>query len=272
MTAASTSSGDREHEDVAEALAPEAAQRAAQLLQLLPDDVRAEVAVRPRAVALLAELLRAGRGRSRPAGSGTRRPARPAACAPPAGRSSRRRPSAGRAASRLRRDEVQHLEGVVGRRLVVLVVGHQAAAEVGREHLGRLEVLAGRTWTCPSPTAPIRTTRESSGIDLHRVVMRRNTAICVGAPSVGDRLRADGHEAHRVPVAELADPPRPRLRTRPGSTRSGGRGGGTCRRAASRTCTLYSSVRRRHDDRRRAARTRTARARTRPAGAGRGAR
>ena len=43
----------------------------------------------------------------------------------------------------LRRDEVQHLEGVTGRRLVVLVVGDQAAARVGRKHFGWLEVLAG---------------------------------------------------------------------------------------------------------------------------------
>ena len=40
----------------------------------------------------------------------------------------------------LARDEVQHLEGVIGRRLVALVVGDQAAADVGRDDLGRQEV------------------------------------------------------------------------------------------------------------------------------------
>src|SRR5262249_14292113 len=40
-------------------------------------------------------------------------------------------------------DEVQHVEGVGAGRLVGLVVGHQPAEEVGRQHLGRPEVLAG---------------------------------------------------------------------------------------------------------------------------------
>ena len=39
-------------------------------------------------------------------------------------------------------DEVEQLERVGGRGLVVLVVGDQAPAEVGRDHLGRLEPLA----------------------------------------------------------------------------------------------------------------------------------
>ena len=40
-------------------------------------------------------------------------------------------------------DELQHLEGRLARRLVVLVVGHQPAAMVAGDDLVRAEVLAG---------------------------------------------------------------------------------------------------------------------------------
>lgn len=43
----------------------------------------------------------------------------------------------------LARDVVQDVEGVLAGALVVLVVGDQAPAEVGGQHLGVLEVLAG---------------------------------------------------------------------------------------------------------------------------------
>jgi len=39
-------------------------------------------------------------------------------------------------------NEVQHLEGLFGGGLIILVVGNQAAADVGRQNFGRLEVLA----------------------------------------------------------------------------------------------------------------------------------
>ena len=47
-------------------------------------------------------------------------------------------------------DVVQHVEGVRGGRLVVLVVGHQAAAEIAGHDLGGQEVLASeRRLTAP---------------------------------------------------------------------------------------------------------------------------
>jgi len=58
-------------------------------------------------------------------------------------------------------DVVENIEGAFGRRLVVLVVGHEPAAIVGREHLGRLEVLAREGDDLPDPDGPTETTRES---------------------------------------------------------------------------------------------------------------
>ncbi len=43
----------------------------------------------------------------------------------------------------LARDEVQDVEGVLAGRLIVFVVGDQAAAKVARYHFGRCEVLLG---------------------------------------------------------------------------------------------------------------------------------
>ncbi len=83
----------------------------------------------------------------------------------------------------LRSNEVQHLERSVGRLLVVLVVGDEPAAEVGRDHLGLEEVarrergLAGARDTDENDQAKVG--------DLDRLVRvhRVNTAICVGAPT-----------------------------------------------------------------------------------------
>ena|SRR6266508_1212660 len=44
---------------------------------------------------------------------------------------------------KLARDIVQQVEGVIGGRLVVLVIRDQATAEIRRENFGRLEVGAG---------------------------------------------------------------------------------------------------------------------------------
>ena len=80
-----------EHEDVAEALALQAAQRAPQIAAIW---LRTTCGPKSRsgraAIALLADASPAGRRRWRPAGSDTAAPARPAACAPPAARWSRR--------------------------------------------------------------------------------------------------------------------------------------------------------------------------------------
>ena len=42
------------------------------------------------------------------------------------------------------RDEVQHLERVFGRRLIVLVIGNKRAAKVGRDNFGWFEVFASK--------------------------------------------------------------------------------------------------------------------------------
>ena len=103
-------------------------------------------------------------------------------------------------------DEVQHLER--GRRggLVVLVVGDQAAAEVAGDHLGRPEVRAGRTSTCPSRSR--RPARPGSARGLLEV--RRSCALPL---SPGE----DGQLGGR---ADLAGP-----RGRPAGTWPGSRSG-----------------------------------------------
>ena len=58
IVAVSTSSGDEQHEDVAEALALAGRAASAAAALLAADDVRAEVPVGPLAVALLADPLR----------------------------------------------------------------------------------------------------------------------------------------------------------------------------------------------------------------------
>ena len=168
-SAASTSSGDREHEDVPEPLALQAPQRPPQLLDLLADHVRPEVAVGPRAGCAPGRPAPAGRstiatGRQWYSRASATSGLRASGCTLVASTT-----VSLPAASRLRGDEVQHLEGVVGRRLVVLVVGHQPPAEVGREHSVGLKCFRAKV-DLPEPEGPIRTTSESSGMrDLHGV-------------------------------------------------------------------------------------------------------
>jgi hypothetical protein len=78
----------------------------------------------------------------------------------------------------LGRDEVEHLERRPGGALVVLVVGHQAAAEVGRDDLGGPEV-AGRERRLARPGHADQHDEADLG---DREGHRRNTAIWVGAP------------------------------------------------------------------------------------------
>ena len=186
---------------MAEALALEPAQRAAELRGLVADDVRAEVAVGP--------LARCARGRRRSGRSSTIATGS-TWCSPASvderlarlglhvgrvddGEPAAREPLAG--------DVVQHLEGVVGRGLVVLVVGDQAAAEVGREHLGRREVLA-REGRLAGPGGADqddegelgRRDRVTSSCGARRHAASK-TAICVGGPTSGSSGPI-GQEAH----------------------------------------------------------------------------
>ena len=140
----------------------------AQLLALVADDVRAEVAVGARRGCAPGRPPRAGRGRSRPASTWCSR-----ASATSGLRASGWTLVASMTVSRPARqplagDEVQHVEGVVGRGLVVLVVGDQAAAEVGRDAPRSAGSGARAKVDLPEPDAPIRTTSDSSGIGMRR--------------------------------------------------------------------------------------------------------
>ena len=130
----------------------------------------------------------------------------------------------------------------VGGALVVLVVGDEAAAEVGRDHLGRREVLARERALARARRADQHDEAGIGEVDPHRL----NTAICVGGPTSGV-LRADRQVAHLVAVAlARRRAPRPRTRARVHSKRwSGWR---SCPAGSVSQRTLYSAFGRRHDD------------------------
>ena len=160
--AASDLLGRLQHEDVPEALLPQPAERPPQLRLLVADDVGAEVPVGPQPVPFLADSLGKvehdghrqavvlpGQLDQRLAGLGL-----------DVGGVDDRQPAQGQP---LAGDEVEHLEGVVGDGLVVLVVADHRPAGVGREDLGGRKCLRANV-LLPEPLGPIRTTRESLGI------------------------------------------------------------------------------------------------------------
>ena len=121
------------------------------LRALLADDVRAEVAVGPRAVALLADRLgqvEDDRDREEVVLAGQ---LAAAACAPSAARWSRRPRSAAAAPAACAAMKLRTAKASRGRRLVVFVVGDEAAAEVRGDHLGRREVAGGEGALAASP-------------------------------------------------------------------------------------------------------------------------
>jgi hypothetical protein len=135
--------GRGEDMDVAEAFAFEAAQGAAELLDVLMDDVRAEGTVGAAVVALGAEAFgeieNDGDGEDMVgAGEGDER----LACFGLDVGGVDDGEAAG--AEAFGGDEVEDLEGVGGGGLVVLVVGDEAAAVVGGEDFGGKEVLFGK--------------------------------------------------------------------------------------------------------------------------------
>ena len=126
--------GDRlgrlENVDLSEALSLQPTHRPFQLARLVPDDVRPEVAVGPRAIAVLTESLgKVEHDRDRQEMMLSRETDERLACL----RLDIRRVDDGEPASShpLSRDVMEQLEGVVGRVLSVLVVRDQTAAEVG---------------------------------------------------------------------------------------------------------------------------------------------
>ena len=129
-----------EHIDVAKTFALKATNGPAHLLMLLPHDMSAEIAVRPAAIPLAAQLLR------QPKDDSDRH------CVIFTGDRNQRLP---RLLLNVRRidyckaaqskplsdDEVQDVECVLGRRLVIFIVADQPAAEVRRDHFRLKEVL-----------------------------------------------------------------------------------------------------------------------------------
>jgi hypothetical protein len=181
---------DRAHyRDVSKALALKISQRAAQLRALIANDVRTEVAIGPGFIPLLTHSLgdvqhqrhwqavifprqfdqRSSRFRLNVGGIDDRQPAS-------------RQP--------LARDEVQHLERVVGRGLIVLIVGHQGTTEVRGNYFGRQEVLASEAGLARSRRTDQHHQSQLRNFDVHHgsyaataVGASSNTAICVGGPS-----------------------------------------------------------------------------------------
>ena len=172
--------GAAEDEDTAKPLAVEPPERALQLRELLTNHARAEVPIGPARVAFYAQpfrqvehdrhgqdVMRPGELDEGPAGLpldvrgvDDRDP-------------SKTEPLAG--------DEVQGVERVLRDRLVVLVVGHQAAELVGGEHLCRLEMTGGERGLPRPRRSDEHDERELRDGDLHCV----NTAIPVGGPTSG---------------------------------------------------------------------------------------
>jgi hypothetical protein len=120
----------RQYEDVSETLWLQGAERATQLLGLLPDDMRTEIAVRPFFVAFLANPLgQVEHDRDRQAvilarkgHEGLPRLGLHIGCIDNSELTRRKT---------LRTDEVQQFERIVGRGLAVFVVANQPTAEVG---------------------------------------------------------------------------------------------------------------------------------------------
>ncbi len=124
-----------QHVDPVEALFAQAAKSPAELAVLLPEHVRAEVAVGTGGVARQADLF--GQVEHDRHGQhvmlASERDERPARLRLHArgvddGQTARGQPLAG--------DEVEHIEGIGGGRLVILIVAHQTTAEVGGQDLG----------------------------------------------------------------------------------------------------------------------------------------
>ena len=201
---------------------------------LAADDVRPEVAVGPRLVAL-GRVAPADRRRWRPAGSGTARASatsglRASGCTLVASMTvaARRQPLGG--------DEVQHLEGSLVAAWSFSSSADQAAAKVGREHLGRLEVPARERRLAGAGRSDQHHQRQLGDGELHsaehRHLRRRPTA---GSSGPTGRKRDVVAEASRTCLA-------PMLRTRRASIRSDGRGGGSWPAGRASNLTLYSRL------------------------------
>ena len=253
---------------------------AAQLVALAADDVRAEVAVGPAGVALRRRPARARRARSRPAARRARGPARPAACAPRGCTLVASTTVSRPAAQPLAGDVVQHVEGVAGGRLVVLVVGDQRRGRSREESTSvGAKCARGEGRLARAGDADERRPGVSVGDASARSVVlghrsspapRVKTAIWVGGPTSGSSAPT-GANAHRVAVARA----RRRSAQAANSARVHSNRWSRCRIAPAGSALVAHvvlDVRRGHDDRARAGARRRRRARARAAAAGRRAR
>ena len=166
--------------DVADPLAAEAAQRAAQRGQMVAHHVGAELPVRSKRVAFVAELARHVEDEADGQRVEALRQGDQGAAVLRAdigrvdhGQTPRRHALGG--------NEVDQVEGVARGGLVVLVVGDQAAAGVGGDDLGGLEVAAREGRFAGARGSDQQDQAEIGDGQAHRL----NTAICVGAPRSG---------------------------------------------------------------------------------------
>ena len=166
-----------EHVHLAETLAAQVVDRAAQRGPLVADHVLPERTIRARGVAGAADVggnVEHDRGGEDVVLLGQLHD-RSAVLGPHAGRVDDDDPSRLQA---LRGDRVQHCERRTGRALVVLVIAHQLATEVRRDDLGGQEMATGERRLARPGHADQRDDAQLGNSDLHRV----NTAICVGLP------------------------------------------------------------------------------------------
>nr|BFE54005.1 hypothetical protein GCM10017745_74320 [Saccharothrix mutabilis subsp. capreolus] len=175
-----------QHVDLLEALLAEELQRLAQRGPVPAHDVRAEVAVRPGRVARQAHLFgQVEHDRHRQHVVLARDLHQLRAVGPlHVGRVHHGGPPGGEP---LARHVVQHVERVAGGRLVVLVVGHQAAEVVAGQDLRRREVRARERRLARAGGADQHHQAQVRDLQLHQSCSPTTvkTAICVGAPSAG---------------------------------------------------------------------------------------
>jgi len=72
-------------------------------------------------------------------------------------------------------DEVQNFKGILRGGLTILVVGHQAATVIGRQNLGRLELLARKRALAGAGHADQHHEGKVWNCDLHLWVRRKNS-------------------------------------------------------------------------------------------------
>jgi hypothetical protein len=167
-----------EDEHTPKALAAEPLQGALELGTLSSHDVRPEVPIGPRGVAIQAEPLRhvEDDGDREHVVGASEPDERSTSLALYVRSVDDREPAGGEP---LARDEVQGIEGVLRRRLVVLVVGNETPERVRGEHLGREEMPGGERGLSGARRTDEHHQREHG--DRHR--QRLKTPICVGDPT-----------------------------------------------------------------------------------------